>query len=125
MTAGELTKWVPAAWLKSVALESVPDADAGRRFGGRVDLQYGQATETLQGNLANEPRPWVYRNIFQAFGTSRLLIGSDWPVCTLAADYAGTMGLVIDYVNARHSAAADAIFGGNATTFYGIEVAPP
>jgi len=63
--------------------------------------------------------------VVQAFGTSRLLIGSDWPVCTLAADYAGTMGLVIDYVNARHAAAADAIFGGNAATFYGIEVAPP
>lgn len=32
--------------------------------------QYGQATETLQGSLANDPRPWVYRNIFQAYGTS-------------------------------------------------------
>jgi Putative beta-barrel porin-2, OmpL-like. bbp2 len=51
------------------AIESAPHLDAGRRFGGRVDLQYGQATETLQGSLANEPRPWVYRNIFQAFGT--------------------------------------------------------
>src|SRR5579862_4286331 len=53
----------------SFAIESAPDVDAGRRFGGRVDLQYGQATETLQGSLANEPRPWVYRNVFQAFGT--------------------------------------------------------
>ncbi len=50
-------------------VESAPDVDAGRRFGGRVDLQYGQATETLQGSLANEPRPWVYRNVFQAYGT--------------------------------------------------------
>ena len=53
----------------SVVLESAPYLEAGRRFGARVDLQYGQATETLQGSLANEPRPWVYRNIFQAYGT--------------------------------------------------------
>jgi L-fuconolactonase len=24
---------------------------------------------------------------FQAFGAERLMIGSDWPVCTLSADY--------------------------------------
>ena len=43
---------------------------------------------------------WPYLDVVvEAFGTSRLMIGSDWPVCTLAADYARTMGLVIDYVN--------------------------
>jgi hypothetical protein len=60
----------------SVLLESVPDLDADRRFGARLDLQFGQATETLQGSLANEPRPWVYRNIFQAYGTYVLPVGS-------------------------------------------------
>ncbi len=53
----------------SLLMESAPDLSEGRRFGGRLDLQYGQATETLQGSLASEPRPWVYRNIFQAYGT--------------------------------------------------------
>src|SRR5258708_6638870 len=51
------------------AIESAPDLKAGRRFGGRGALRYGQGPETLQGSLANEPRPWVYRNVFQAFGT--------------------------------------------------------
>jgi hypothetical protein len=46
-----------------------PDVASGRRYGLRVDLQFGQATETLQGNPANEPRPEIYRNIFQAYGT--------------------------------------------------------
>lgn len=46
-----------------------PNLDAHRRYGFRVDLQFGQATETLQGNPANEPRPEIYRNIFQAYGT--------------------------------------------------------
>jgi len=52
-----------------VVMEALPDIQAGRRFGARLDFQFGQATETLQGSLANEPRPWVYRNIFQAYGT--------------------------------------------------------
>src|SRR5215469_12110207 len=53
----------------SVVVEHAPDVTAGRRWGGRLDLQFGQATDTLQGNPANEPRPDIYRNIFQAYGT--------------------------------------------------------
>jgi hypothetical protein len=46
-----------------------PDLAAHRRYGFRVDLQFGQASETLQGNPANETRPEIYRNIFQAYGS--------------------------------------------------------
>lgn len=56
--------------------ERAPDVAAGRRFGARLDLQFGQATETLQGNPNNEPRPDIYRNIFQAYGTYVVPIGS-------------------------------------------------
>jgi len=52
-----------------------PDVAARRRYGFRVDLQFGQATETLQGNPANEPRPDIYRNIFQAYGSYVLPVG--------------------------------------------------
>jgi hypothetical protein len=52
-----------------LVFERTPDAGAGRPFGVRIDLQFGQATDTLQGNPANEPRPQIYRNIFQAYGT--------------------------------------------------------
>ena len=52
-----------------------PDLTAHRRYGFRLDLQFGQATETLQGNPANEPRPDVYRNIFQAYGTYIVPVG--------------------------------------------------
>jgi hypothetical protein len=41
----------------------------------RLDLQYGQATETLQGNAANELRPQVYRPVWQALGTYVVPIG--------------------------------------------------
>lgn len=59
----------------NVIVESVPAVDQGRRFGARVDLQFGQATETVQGNPANEPRPDVYRHIWQAYGTYVFPVG--------------------------------------------------
>lgn len=52
-----------------------PDPDHGRRVGMRLDLQYGQATETLQGNPANERRPEIYENIFQAYGSYVFPVG--------------------------------------------------
>lgn len=52
-----------------VVIEHAPDPANGNRFGARLDLQWGQATQTLQGNPANEPRPEIYRAIFQAYGT--------------------------------------------------------
>lgn len=52
-----------------IVIEQAPDLNAGRRFGARLDLQYGQATETLQGSSANELRPQAYRNLWQAYGT--------------------------------------------------------
>jgi Putative beta-barrel porin-2, OmpL-like. bbp2 len=59
----------------SLVLEHAPDVSAGRRWGGRLDLQFGQATDTLQGNPLNEPRPQIYRNIFQVYGTYVLPFG--------------------------------------------------
>lgn len=51
---------------------------------------------------------------FEAFGADRLMIGSDWPVCTLAADYRRTLEIVIDYL-ARHPAIErDGVLSGNA-----------
>ncbi len=59
-----------------LVLENAPDLASGKRFGVRLDLQFGQATETLQGSASNEPRPDVYRNIFQVYGTYIAPIGS-------------------------------------------------
>lgn len=58
-----------------VILALDPDLSAGRRYGLRLDLQYGQATETLQGNPANERRPEIYQNIFQAYGSYIFPVG--------------------------------------------------
>jgi putative OmpL-like beta-barrel porin-2 len=58
-----------------IIFEHAPNLDEDRRWGARVDLQFGQATDTLQGNPANEPRPDIYRNIFQAYGTYVVPLG--------------------------------------------------
>ena len=58
-----------------VIFDHPANLDAGRRWGARVDLQFGQATDTLSGNPANEPRPQIYRNIFQAYGTYVVPVG--------------------------------------------------
>jgi hypothetical protein len=59
-----------------VVLESAADLATDKRFGVRVDLQFGQATAATQGNPANELRPELYRNIYQAYGTYVFPLGS-------------------------------------------------
>ena len=54
---------------------AAPNVDAGRRFGARLDLQFGQATEVVQGSPANEPRPDVYRNVWQVVRVVWLPVG--------------------------------------------------
>jgi hypothetical protein len=72
-----------------------PDLKAERRYGIRLDLQFGQATETLQGNPANEPRPEIYRNIFQAYGTYIVPIGTGLTVD--AGKWASSLGIEGNY----------------------------
>ena len=58
--------------------------------------------------------------VVEAFGASRLMIGSDWPVCTLSGDYAAVMNIVIDYVKQFPLDTQAAILGDNCAAFYGI-----
>ncbi len=60
-------------------------------------------------------------HVFALFGPARLLWGSDWPVCLLAADYGAVHDVVADYVARHCPGAADGIFGGHALAFYGVE----
>ncbi len=59
-----------------LVLENTPDPASGKRYGARIDLQWGQATQTLQGSSTNEPRPDIYRALFQAYGTYIVPFGS-------------------------------------------------
>ena len=37
--------------------------------------------------------------VCEAFGADRLMVGSDWPVCTVAANYNATMNIVDDWAS--------------------------
>lgn len=54
----------------------------------------------------------------EAFGVERLMIGSDWPVCTVSSDYISTMTLVLDFIAELPSAQQEGILGGNCAAFY-------
>jgi L-fuconolactonase len=60
---------------------------------------------------------------FQAFGPDRLLFGSDWPVCLVAASYRQVLQIVEDYVQGYPADTKEKIFGGNAARFYGLKTA--
>ena len=59
--------------------------------------------------------------VYGAFGWSRLMIGSDWPVCTLSGEYQPVMKIVIDYVQQFPAEAQAAILGENCARFYRID----
>ena len=54
------------------------------------------------------------------FGINRLMYGSDWPVCKVAADYGQVVDIVKDYFAAFSQTEQQAFFGGNAIEFYKI-----
>jgi L-fuconolactonase len=58
--------------------------------------------------------------VIDAFGVDRLMAGSDWPVCTLAGDYARVMGILDPLTATLSPKARDAVLGGNAERFYGL-----
>jgi L-fuconolactonase len=68
---------------------------------------------------------WTYEQLVpyldvvtEAFGTQRLMYGSDWPVCLVAAQYSEVVGVVRRYFESFSQVEKDAIFGGNAAQFY-------
>ncbi len=58
---------------------------------------------------------------FDAFGYQRLMIGSDWPVCLVAAPYARTMRVVLEYLSSRPAHEREAVVGGNAQRFWRLK----
>ena len=59
--------------------------------------------------------------VFEAFGTDRVMIGSDWPVCTLAGSYEQVMGITLDYIADLSAEEKDAILGENAIRVYKLQ----
>lgn len=70
-----------------------------------------------QGWKPGDFRPYL-DVIFEAFGPQRLMIGSDWPVCSLAASYESAMGIVLGYIAQFPAAEQHGILGANCARVY-------
>ncbi|WP_138472399.1 amidohydrolase [Poseidonocella sp. HB161398] len=105
MTAGDLGQW----GIDIAALAAHP------RLMCKVS---GMVTEAGPGWSADRIRPYL-RHVAEAFGPDRLIFGTDWPVCTLAA----THGEVVDLARTLLGEVFEAddlakVFGENARRFY-------
>lgn len=60
----------------------------------------------------------------EAFGPSRLMIGSDWPVCLVAASYRDVIDLVRDAIGEYSSDEQERILGGTAKEFFRLDEEP-
>ena len=67
---------------------------------------------------------WPYLDVvFDAFGSDRLMFGSDWPVCLCAASYRQVVESIEDYLLDCPADMREKIFGGNAAHFYRLNMA--
>ncbi|MFG2289029.1 amidohydrolase family protein [Streptomyces sp. NPDC048595] len=60
------------------------------------------------------------RHVLEAFGPDRVMFGSDWPVCTLAAGYEDVLALAESATCRLDAAERSAVFGGTAGRVYGV-----
>jgi L-fuconolactonase len=58
--------------------------------------------------------------VLDAFGPSRVMFGSDWPVCLLASDYPGVVALARSLTDGLSQAERAAVFSGTAQRVYQI-----
>ena len=66
---------------------------------------------------------WPYLEVaFECFGPRRLMFGSDWPVCNVAASYTQVVTLVKDYLSGYTAEERGAVLGGNAAKFWRLQV---
>ncbi len=78
----------------------------------------GMVTEDVWSRWSlHSLRPYLDLAI-EAFGTTRVMAGSDWPVCLLATTYQRWWQTLRDYVTAFSPDEQAALFGGNAIRFY-------
>ncbi|MGS2761588.1 amidohydrolase family protein [Sinomicrobium sp. M5D2P9] len=77
----------------------------------------GMVTETANRKWQQDDFTPFLEIVTEAFGTDRLVYGSDWPVCLLAAEYDKVLKIVRDFYSESE---LPKIMGQNAIGFYGI-----
>ncbi|NOD94506.1 amidohydrolase family protein [Ruegeria sp. HKCCD4884] len=79
----------------------------------------GLVTEASADWTNEDLRPYV-DHLLDTFGPSRLIWGSDWPVCTLASSYERWCETTDTLLNQLNSTERQAIMGGNAARAYNL-----
>jgi L-fuconolactonase len=80
----------------------------------------GLVTEAEKGKWTKEMLEPYLDVIFENFGTSRILFGSDWPVMLLNTNYTEWIQLVKDYIQRFSKEEQQQILRGNAVDFYNL-----
>ncbi|MEM9197466.1 MAG: amidohydrolase family protein [Pseudomonadota bacterium] len=94
-------------------------AEGMRRLAGTgayVKLS-GLVTEAAPCWTLSDLRPWA-DTVLEAFGPSRVIWGSDWPVVRLAAEYGEWRAAAEALCGALDAPVRQAVFGGNAIRAY-------
>jgi len=103
---------------------SEPWASAFARLGALPNVAV-----KLSGILSEPPPPGAdavshlmpyYDVALARFGPDRLMFGSDWPVCTLGADYAGVCAAARALTTGLSPAERDTVFSGTARRIYAL-----
>lgn len=58
--------------------------------------------------------------VFSAFDFDRLMVGSNWPVCTVSRDYQSIMNIVLEYIQQFSPEIQEKILGENCAKFYNL-----
>lgn len=80
----------------------------------------GMVTEADWENWKSEDFTPYLDYLMNVFGSKRLMYGSDWPVCLVAASYSQQMAIVEDYISQLSPSEKESIMGGNAIRFYNL-----
>lgn len=78
----------------------------------------GMVTENNWKNWKREDFKPYLDIVFEAFGPSRIMVGSDWPVCTVAANYEEVMQIVLDYISALSDFEQEQVLGNTCQRVY-------
>lgn len=84
---------------------------------------WGEAPQSVYGNVDAAVRAVhpVWEHLLEVFGPARLMWGSDWPVLTLAGDYAGWVGVSEACIGSLSPGEQASVWHGTAQRFYAIE----
>lgn len=80
----------------------------------------GMVTEADYKNWKKEDFTPYLDTVTEAFGTDRIMFGSDWPVCLVAASYAEMLSIPKEYYTKFSALEQEKIFGLNAKRFYNL-----